>query len=385
MVPNGKMSNDRINRISVGDRITIYPRGQRKVYVADFHYKGRHCRKSLGTTIKRIAMRRAITLQQTLDDGSFCEREPKNSKTSKSISLVNAAKEFVAFSETEGRRRRTVVKQRGILNRFTDFAKENGIQLLVDVDLRLVDGFRAFRKPDLKPKSMHNEGQLIKQFLGWCEERGLIGRNPLATRKFRPPKSEPRESPSLKQINLILKTASATRYPVLATLAFTGARSGEVAHLRVEDADLTGNWLHFVSRPGFETKTGESRKMPIHARLRPVLEQALACNKSGWLFTALPSRKFPEGGHYISTKRINEDFLRVLTLLKIPAGQDGGFTVHSFRRSFKTICVNGNIPREVVDAWQGHTRIRNASDLYYSLPDADSQRFMKLAPFGDTI
>jgi integrase len=358
-----KMSNDRTNRIAVGDRITIYPRGRKNVYVADFHFEGRHCRKSLGTTVKRIATRRAISLQQTLDDGSYCASELKTVKASKSITLVNAAKEFVNFSETEGRRRRTVVKQRGILNRFSDFARENGIQQLIDVDLRLIDGFRAFRKLTLKPKSMSNDGQLLKQFLEWCTERQLIERNPLASRKFRPPKAESREGPNLKQINAILKAASATRYPILATLAFTGARSGEVAHLRVEDVDLAGNWLRFVSRPGFETKTGESRKVPIHLRLRPVLEQALARNKAGWLFTAQPSRKFPNGGHYISTKRVNEDFLKVLTLLKIPAGQDSGFTVHSFRRSFKTICVNGNIPREVVDAWQGHTRIRNASDF----------------------
>ncbi len=123
--------------------------------------------------------------------------------------------------------------------------------------------------------------------------------------------------------------------------------------------------------------------MPIHARLRPVLEKALVSNKSGWLFTALPSRKFPGGGHHISTKRVNEDFIKVLKLLEIPAGQEGGFTVHSLRRSFKAICVNAGIPREVVDAWQGHSRIRTASDLYYKLSDAESQRFMKMAPFGD--
>ena len=139
-----------------------------------------------------------------------------------------------------------------------------------------------------------------------------------------------------------------------------------------------------MSRPGFETKTGESRKIPIHDRLRPVLEEAFADRKSGWPFTAIPSRKYPDGGHHISTKRINEDLIKVLKQLKIPAGHDGGFTVHSLRRSFKTICVNGNVPREVVDAWQGHSRVRNASDLYYALGDSDSQKFMKLAPFADT-
>ncbi len=205
----------------VGDRIKIYPRGQKKMYSADFHYGGQHRRKSLGTTVKRIAIRRAMKLQQTLDDGSFQAIEPKAPKAPQSVSLIDAAKEFVAFSETEGLRRKTVVKQRGILTRLTDFATEMGIQRLVDVDLRLIDRFRAFRKLTLKPKSMSNDGQLLKQFLEWCAERKLIPSNPLASQKFRPPKAEPREGPSLEQINSILKTTSATRRPVLATLAFT--------------------------------------------------------------------------------------------------------------------------------------------------------------------
>jgi site-specific recombinase XerD len=152
--------------------------------------------------------------------------------------IVEAAQEFTAFSETENRRMRTVVKQRGILNRFADFAKTNGVERLVDVDLRLIDLYRTSRSATLSAKSMHNEGQLLKQFLAWCAERELVPKNPLASRRFRPPKAVPREGPSLDQINAILRTASVIRIPVLATLAFTGARSGEVAHLHVEDVEL---------------------------------------------------------------------------------------------------------------------------------------------------
>jgi integrase len=86
---------------------------------------------------------------------------------------------------------------------------------------------------------MHNEGQLLKQFLGWCSERQLIAQNPLAARKFKPPKCEPREDPTLQQINTILSAASSTRFPILATLAFTGARSGEAPRLRNEDRQFS--------------------------------------------------------------------------------------------------------------------------------------------------
>ena len=60
------------------------------------------------------------------------------------------------------------------------------------------------------------------------------------------------------------------------------------------------------SREGAETKTGCSRKVSIPAKLKPYLE---SLPKTGpWLFTAPPGRKYPQGGHGINTKHLNEDF-----------------------------------------------------------------------------
>jgi integrase len=73
----------------------------------------------------------------------------------------------------------------------------------------------------------------------------------------------------------------------------------------------------------------------------------------------------------------------VLTALGVTAGRDIGFTFHSLRSSFKTICINAGVPREVVDIWQSHAPDRAASNVYYKLSDGDSQAFMKKVPFGD--
>lgn len=315
------MRKKKVERTLVGMRVTVFPRGKKGVYHADFHFRGQHCRKSLKTNVKKVAIRRAFKIEQSLDEETYIPHPKSHPNSNPIVLLATAIGEFIAFSDAEGRRRRTIVKQRGILNRFESFAAENGIVEMVTVDLRLIDRFRSKRKETLSPKSMHNEGQLIKQFLAWCHERKMIDENPLSARKFRPPKYEPREGPSLQQINLILKVATPLRFPVIATLAFTGARSGEVSHLRVEDLDLAGNWLHYVSRKGFETKTGNNRKVPVHDRLRPILEKAIKGRKSGWLFNALPSRQHPKGDHHISTKHLNEDFVKLLKKLEITAGR----------------------------------------------------------------
>lgn len=376
----GEMNITDTERTLVGARMTIYPRGKRRIYHADYHHEGRHCRKSLGTTIKKVAMRRAATLEQTLETDPHLIKEVI--MPTKSMTLTEATKEFVAFSETEGRRRKTVVKQRGILQRFTAFAIENHVREVADADLRLVDKYRAFRKDSLSLKSMHNEGQLLKQFLGWCAERNFIAQNPLAGRKFTPPRAKARGGPTLEQINDILLASSAVRRLVLAVAAFAGMRIGEVLRLRVEDVDFAGNWIRVVSRPGYETKSGDSWKVPIHPRLRRDLE-SLPRRESGWFFTAQSSRKYPLGDHHINPKHANEDFIKVLKSLGIGAGRPDGFTFHSLRSSFKTICINSGVPKEVVDVWQNHAPDRAASNVYYKLSDLESQRFILTVPFGE--
>lgn len=233
---------------------------------------------------------------------------------------------------------------------------------------------------------MNNDAVNLRTFLGWCAERKMIAANPLRSRKLRRPKSEPRGGPTLDQINSVLAIADPDLMPIIALAAFTGHRSGDVERLIPDDVDFKGNWIHFVSRSGgLETKTGNTTKVPIHPRLRRILE-SLPKSKRRWFFTAAPSVQYPNGGHHLNMRDINERFQKLLNVLKIPAGKKaGGFTFHSLRSFFKTFCVNANIPREVVDKWQDHAGDRRptAGDLYYRLSDEKSQEFMKKVPFGD--
>ena len=126
---------------------------------------------------------------------------------------------------------------------------------------------------------------MLKTFFGWGAERNLISSNPLGARKFRRPRYEPRGGPTIEQINSVLAIAPPYLGAIIATAAFTGRRSSEIQHLLVEDVDFAGNWIHVMSRPGAETKTGTSGKTPIHPRLREILKR-LPRSNGKWFFTA---------------------------------------------------------------------------------------------------
>jgi hypothetical protein len=62
-------------------------------------------------------------------------------------------------------------------------------------------------------------------------------------------------------------------------------------------------------------------------------------------FTAAPSKRYADGGHWINPKRLNEDFLKMLAKLNTPAGRkNGGFTEHSLRHFFKPIVLTAECP-----------------------------------------
>lgn len=367
------MTDEHRKRIRIGDRVSICPRGKKGIYTAEFWDGRQHRRRSLKTTNQKVAKTLAMEIEVQLARGDY--EEPIKPKE-----ITTAIIEYIDYLQTEGRRGKTTVRYRGILTAFSKYAAKNNVVTLKQVSIQLIDGYRSARKLELAPKSMRNEGVLLKSFLEWCRQRKLIRENPMAQMRFPKPPPKKKGGPSLDQIEQILKASPSSKSVKFAMLAFTGMRSGELQRLKPCDVDLDNNWIHIVSRDGAETKTGHSRKVPIHSRLRDVLDP-MPRNKRQWYFTAPPSKKYPLGDHYVNTKHLNEDLLKILEELGTPAGREHGFTVHSFRHSFETICVNANIPQRIIDTWLGHRSDSSMANVYYRLSDEESQRMMTLVPF----
>ena len=157
-------------------------------------------------------------------------------------------------------------------------------------------------------------------------------------------------------------------------------RAGELQRLRIDDVDLTGGWIHIVSRRGAETKTRTSGKLPIHRRLKAVLVD-LPKDCRPLLFTAPPSNNYPAGDHHINMKRLSEPFTRLVGQLGMPIGRKHGFVIHSLRHFFETFTVSAGIPQRVFDTWLGHRADKSIAAVYCRLCDEDSQAFMAKVPF----
>jgi integrase len=352
------------------------PRGKKKIWVAEFSRDGRHCRRSLKTTNKKVATRRAVQLAAELLDGTYRTPPP-------AVTFRQAADDYLAFLKTEGRARTTLEKYGGIFANLGQILDELGVVRLSQVSPVHFDRFRAARKlAGRQPKTLSDEGVIVKQLFRWAKTRRLIAENLLADVKVSKPRLEPRGGPNLADVNRILDALADQDRVLVAVPAFTGMRSGELRRLTPTDLDLEGNWIHIVSRVGGETKTRKSRKVPIHPRLRLLLSGVTVSGRS-WLFAESASFTSAGNDRPVNVKKLNERFLATLARLGLPAGRKGGgYTLHSLRHFFETFTVNNRTPQRVVDAWLGHSSDKSMGANYYKLSDQDSQKFMDEVPFG---
>jgi hypothetical protein len=99
--------SDEPNRFRVGERVTIYPRGKKRVWCADFWQDGVHRRVSLRTGNKKVATERATKLAAELAQGIYRSAPP-------AVTVRQAAADYIEYLMTEDRTRKAIVKYRGV-------------------------------------------------------------------------------------------------------------------------------------------------------------------------------------------------------------------------------------------------------------------------------
>ncbi len=371
------MTKNENGRILVGEFVYVEKRGKSGIYCATWWRDKKHHRRTLDTRNKEEAIRRGRRLEAELVVGASSEKlNPPSTR--------EAIDSYLAHKESEKRRRKTIVRYRGILDKLLGFLVQRKIER---VDKISTDDLVAYRKARQTKwgstpveKTLYTELVAIKGFFSWCIGRDFIEKSPAASLRVKKPRPPKRGGPNAKQLAEILDGARGYRLAHLAVLIYTGMRSGELCNLRGEDVDLAGGWIHIVSRPGFETKNGESRKVPLHPHLKLMLANQRSV-KGKPLFLSPPSKKYPKGDNKLNGKRLNEDFARLLKKLGMIAGRREGYTIHSLRHSFYTVCTNAGISPRAVAVWVGHSGDQSVGDNYYRLSDSESQRLMNEVPF----
>ena len=356
--------------IRVNGILKISRRGKNGIWCADFNIGNNHKRVSLKTVDQKTAIEMAEKLSLEIAKGDFKAGTAK-------VLLSHGIETYLKMIQSDGRADKTYSKYMQVLNQFKDLLEKRGAKYLNQIRPADFDDYRIDRRASKSPKTIYTESVVIKQFLKFCKSRKLISENPLADLRLNKPKANKRMAPSLMEVRQILNAMSGIDKTYILTLACTGMRSGEMRKLQPQDIDLVGNWIHVRSRTGLSTKTGASRKIPIHPELRKVIEVIKTPPGSKWFFSGKTGRH-----GWMNPNKLNKRFVEVLKSIGLLAGREEGFTIHSLRHFLETFALNHGVPQRAVDIWQGHTGDKSMSTVYYSLSDEESQKFMKGLPFG---
>jgi site-specific recombinase XerD len=346
----------------VGERASIYKRGD--VWWVNLQHGRRQIRRSLKTRNLKEARRRAVQLEHDLLNGTATPQrgalEP--------VPVAEVVAAYLRHCEAEDRAPRTITRYRGILDRLVEMAEDRGVSDLSGIDHIFMDEYRRRRKAaGRKPKTIYTEVVLIRQLVLFAHRRGMIAQDPLVGLKMKKPKATPQPCWTPEQVERILSAAREPQKTVFTLLSETGVRIGELKWLTWDDIDLHNNVIHIRPKPGWTTKTGNIRAVPLSVRARQVLETSP--RQGRWVLTAPPSARYPQGGRQISERRLLAALKRLLERLKLQGH------LHTFRHSFISRAVVRGVPEAIIRQWVGHVD-PEILRLYTHIADKQSQQAM---------
>lgn len=360
------------------DFVKARPEGRKGNYVAHYVRDGKHYKRALKTRRREVALKGAMKLEELLQHGTVAERPAK-------ILISKAVGEFIAGKLQEGVAAKTKVKYDRELEEFAEFAAGQNVTFIDRITDRLFLAYRACRQQrqlnatgrPLHEKSLYTGCMIIRGFVRWCVRQKYLATNVLESVRTPKPPLHRHFAPDRHQVDAILANSTGSMRNMLATLAFTGMRSGELQMLRCTDVDLAGNWIHVQTLKAKLTRTRPIRRVPIHPKLRPFVEQSLGswAGTKQLLFSGT-------GNEPIDCGKLNLYLQRVARSLGFPVRRaNDGFVVHSLRHYFETVAVNSGVPQRAIDAWLGHSGDRSMGAVYYRLTDEESQNLITKVNF----
>jgi integrase len=312
---------------------------------------------------------------------------------SKSITIAEAAKDWIRSVELENREATTVAQYR---QHERHIAKRIGGEKLAALTTPRLNTFRDDLLVSMSRAMARKVMSSLKSLLKDAQRRGNVAQNvALAVKRIDADKRSERrlkigvDIPMADEIKAILAAASPRARPLLVTTVFTGLRSSELRGLRWVDVDLKKGELHVRQRAdrygviGAPKSASGHRTIPLGPIVVNVLrEWKLACPR-GRHDLVFPT---PTGG-----VSLHNNVVRALTLsvraagLITTTGKPKYMGPHALRHFFASWCINPvdrggqGLQPKIVQDMLGHSTLAMTMDTYGHLFPADEDAHKRLA------
>jgi integrase len=295
----------------------------------------------------------------------------------KSITVAQAADDWIAYVELEGRERSTLAQYCQHAGRH--IKPRIGHEKLASLTTPRINAFRDELLASMSRPLAKKVLTSLKSLLRDAQRRGNVAQNVASDVSISPDKRGKRklkigvDIPTTEEIKRIVHTESGKWRPLLLTAIFTGLRASELRGLRWQDVDVKRGELHVRQRADRYNAIGKpkseagERTVPLGPLvLNTLKEWKLACPKSDLVF---PTTR----GNILHHKNIVRYAL-------IPVQTAGGVVtkdgkakytgMHALRHFYASWCINRRVdgglelPAKVVQERLGHASIVMTMDTY---------------------
>ena len=176
-----------------------------------------------------------------------------------------------------------------------------------------------------------------------------------------------------QEINEIISlTKGKMLYPILITIAFTGARRSEIISLRWIDIDFDRNVIWIRSRKQSRKRESVPRIIPMHPKLAKILQKHKASKGKGeWVFTREDGR------------RITGEFLREIFRSTVKGTKFQGIGYHALRHSLPcNLAMEGEDSR-IIDNIMGHQSAQMRKRYFHLFPAPKEKAIERLKYLED--
>ena len=356
--------------MSIRKRVWTTRRGETKeAWIVDY-VDGQGDRHIETFKLKKDAEAYRDTVARDIRDGT-------HTPPSKSVTVAEAAENWLVHVEREGRERSTWAQYRQHITKHIN--PRIGNYKLPALTAPRINSFRDELLRDLSRPLARKVLVSLKSLLKEARRRGDVAQNVATDVSIKMDKRTKRklkigvDVPTPDEIKRLIDTATGKWRALLTTVVFTGLRASELRGLRWEDVDLKRGELHVQQRADRYNKIGApksesgERSIPLGPFVVNTLrEWKLACPK-GEARLVFPTTTGQIEHH--------KNILRALAPVMVKAGLidkqgEPKYALHAFRHFYASWCINRKedgglgLPLKVVQERLGHASILMTSDTY---------------------
>ena len=320
---------------------------KKNTYYADFiDTSGERIRKSLGKDLAKAQ----ITLTYLMMDVKNPSEEAPDAEKGKVFSA--AVDEFIsryynidnAWNKKQGQWDRDAERQPQLVTKtLKTFKTQANIHYVAQAGLPQMERFIDAQVKLVKPGTVNKYINFLKAFFKFCEKRDYIIRSKAESLEKLPVHNHPRYQLTPVETKQVLSNAGSFKDFYL--FAFnTGLRVSDMYNLTQDDMVVEEGDMFFKRLIG---KTKELLLVPVNNQARRIIERA-------------DHKIFPSAGEDMWKKALRSNFRsnfeeEYLTEKKI--------TLHTLRHTFAITGLNNGMPKEVIQAYLGHTTV-TTTEIY---------------------